>query len=249
LLQGSVPPPPPPNTPYYASNVPSIFGEADKKALRKLAIFAVLILVSLVASFALDFLSNPFSYLLRFNPATSSTTTSTFTLSSNFLTYVAITALVALVFEIITFLQLRSTFKTLTTVDKPHFKTPATLTLFLIIAVPFLIVGVIIEFAGLIPFLNTIGQQGGQTTPILPISGLGYFLTGAAIAFTGGIIALIGIIGGPILGIWRVGTRYDETTFKVAAILFIIPLVNIVTPILLLIGASQARKKISPAIP
>jgi len=250
LIQGSVPPPPPPNSPYYTPNVSSTFGDADKKALRKLTIFAVLILVSLVVGFAISFLNNPFSYLFIINYATAGATTPTFTLSSNFLIFVGIAGLVGLVVEIVTFLQLRSAFKTLASVDRPHFRIPSVLTLLLIIALPLLIAGVIIEFAGLVPFINSISQQqAANTTPTLPTSGLGTLFAGLAMAFIGGIIALIGIIGGPILGMWRMGSRYDDTLIKIAAILFIIPLVDILTPILLLIGASQAGKKIVPVAP
>jgi len=59
-----------------------------------------------------------------------------------------------------------------------------------------------------------------------------------------GILALIGIIGGQILGLWRVGTRYDQTLIKLGAIFTIIPLLNIVAPILVLIGAYEAKGRL-----
>jgi hypothetical protein len=248
----SVPLPPPPNTPYYGANLPPVFGDADKKALHYVRIFAIIFLISLIASFAVSFLYNPFAYFLITNPATAASTRPTFSFPSNFITFVAIAAFIGLIVELITFLQLRMGFKTLSTVDRPHFHTPSLLTLLLLIALPIVIVGVVIEFAGLVPYINTVIQQANQTStspPRFPVSGLGEFLAGAALGFIGGIIAIIGFIGGVMLGVWRLGNRYDETLFKVAAILLIIPLLDIVSPILILIGTSQASKKIISAPP
>ncbi len=241
----SVPLPPPPNTPYYGASIPAAFGDADKRALRNVRISAIILLVSLVLGFVLSFLYNPFGSLLGTNPARAATT---FVLPSNFITFFAIAALVGLVIEGITILQLRMAFKTLSTVDRPHFKTPSTLTLLLLIALPIVVIGVVIEIAGLVPYMNTIlqQQQSGQTTTPPSISGLGEFLAGAALAFIGGIIALIGFIGGVMLGVWRLGNRYDESLFKVAAIFLIIPLLDVVAPILMLIGTSHAGRKIGP---
>ena len=256
-VQGSsVPLPPPPNTQYYGASLPPVFGDADRKALHNVRIFAIIMLVSLGLGFVISFLYNPFSYLLVTNPAAAGATRPTFSLPSNFIAYVAIGAFVGLVIEVITFLQLRMGFKTLSTVDRPHFHTPSLLTLLLLISLPIVIVGVVIEFAGLVPFFNTAlqQQQSGQnaTTPA-SFAGLGEFFAGAALGFIGGIIAIIGFIGGVMLGVWRLGNRYDEMVFKVAAILLIIPLLDVVSPILILIGTSNAAKKIGavppPAMP
>jgi hypothetical protein len=249
-VQGSsVPlPPPPPNSPYYGANIPPAFGDADKKALYNIKISAIILLISLVAGFSFSFLYSPFSYLFLANPATVGSIHPTFTLASNFITLFAIAAFVGLVIELITILLLRMAFKTLSTVDRPRFKTPSLLTLLLLISLPIVIIGAIIEFAGLVPYINTViqQQQAGQTTTPPSLSGLGEFLAGAALGGIGGIIAIIGFIGGVMLGVWRLGSRYDSAVFKVAAILFIIPLLDIASPILILIGASQASKKIAP---
>ena len=58
---------------------------------------------------------------------------------------------------------------------------------------------------------------------------------------------LVGVIGGQILGLWRVGSRYNETVIKVGAIFTIIPLLNIVAPILVLIGAYQVKGRLPAA--
>ena len=48
-----------------------------------------------------------------------------------------------------------------------------------------------------------------------------------------------------MLGLWRVGGRYDNTLIKVSAILLIIPGVDILVPILMLIGVWQSKNKVS----
>ena len=60
-----------------------------------------------------------------------------------------------------------------------------------------------------------------------------------------GIQALVGTVGGQLLGLWRVGSRYNSTIIKVGAIFVIIPLLNFVAPILILIGAYQVRGSLS----
>jgi hypothetical protein len=47
-----------------------------------------------------------------------------------------------------------------------------------------------------------------------------------------------------MLGLWRVGTRYNETLLKVAAIFVILPLLNIVAPILVIVGAHGAKTRL-----
>ena len=62
----------------------------------------------------------------------------------------------------------------------------------------------------------------------------------------GALLAFIGWIG-LLIGVYRIGKRYDSTLTKVGAILYIIPLLNIIAPILAFVGihsivASLERK-------
>lgn len=52
-----------------------------------------------------------------------------------------------------------------------------------------------------------------------------------------------------MLGLWRVGSRYRDDTFKAAAILLIIPLLQIVRYVLILIGSESAKNKIGCNVP
>jgi hypothetical protein len=71
--------------------------------------------------------------------------------------------------------------------------------------------------------------------------------TGAgALLYGGGLVALLGLIG-TILGLWRFGSRYQSGVAKAGAILYIIPVLAIIAPILVLIGAHQVQKRMSRA--
>ncbi|MDG6957217.1 MAG: DUF973 family protein [Nitrososphaerota archaeon] len=60
----------------------------------------------------------------------------------------------------------------------------------------------------------------------------------------GGLLTLIGFIGGELLGLWRAGSRYNETLLKLGAIFTIIPFLNLAAPVLIIVGASQARSRL-----
>ena len=112
------------------------------------------------------------------------------------------------------------------------------------IILPIVFLGYLVILSGIQSILNEIGQQGGRPISSFPTGSFGALFGGLAITFIGGIIALVGVIGGPILGLWRVGSRYDDTLIKVAAILLIIPLVDLISPILLLVGAHNVKNRI-----
>jgi uncharacterized membrane protein len=52
-----------------------------------------------------------------------------------------------------------------------------------------------------------------------------------------------------LIGIWRLGTRYNSATFKVAAVLFPFPMLNVVAMILLLVSATLTRARIAAEAP
>jgi hypothetical protein len=81
---------------------------------------------------------------------------------------------------------------------------------------------------------------------------LGTLLLTLGVVVIGAILAFIGEIGGVVLGLWRVGTRYGETVIKVGAIFTVIPLLSTVAPILILVGALEVKGRLahfqSPAV-
>jgi hypothetical protein len=142
----------------------------------------------------------------------------------------------------------RRAFRTLSPVDA-RFATPAKLTLLELLALVLLApVG-----AAILVLLYDAIHCAGIGNPITSaclsfgaIAGLTLLLVVFAI------LAVVGFIGF-LLGVWRLGTRYRESMFKVAAILLIIPLLNIIGVILVLVAARSARARIEgaggPAMP
>ncbi|MDG6997307.1 MAG: DUF973 family protein [Nitrososphaerota archaeon] len=239
-------PPPQPGTPYQMPSVSPTFGEADRYALSKLYLAAIVMLVGLIAGYALDFASGlffAFSFITG-NPNAPTTNPFEILRSSSFLLFIAIAAIIGSATELIYLAEFRLGLKSLSVVDRPNFGTPSTLTLLALITVPFVFLGVVIEFVGLIPFLATINPSQPPVTPTQLPAGLGYILLGGAISGIAGIAAIVGIIGGAILGVWRMGSRYNESIFKIGAILFVFPFVNIVAVILIILGVGSARKKL-----
>ena len=125
--------------------------------------------------------------------------------------------------------------------DRPRFSTPSTLMILMTI-------GLVISVVGVVPLVNSvpniISQTANGTASSAYSSVFTSFILEALLVGLGGLLALIGLIGGQILGIWRVGSRYDETLLKLGAVFVIIPLLNIVAPILVIVGANQAKGKV-----
>ena len=168
--------------------------------------------------------------------------------------YTAATTIVSGAVEIFALLLTRSAFSSLASVDRPHFRAPSILTLLIIVGTPIASTGALLIFTALPSILSSVSQAqatGAATPPTIPSTVLQTLTFGAGVAGLGGLIAFIGLIGGVMLGLWRVGGRYDNSLIKAGAILIIIPFLDIVVPVLLLIGVHQARGKISgpPAIP
>ena len=224
-------------------------GDTDRYALDKLKLFAIIFIIGSIAGLILSFafFFNGF-FLMPFHVIylISSSTSTPVIIAPNFFSLlfetIAISAVVGVVIEIIALLQLRSALASLTKVDRQYFGIPSKLTLVAIVALPLLIVGLFVTLAELGPFFSSISQNQGQT-PTLP-NGIGILLGASAVEGIGGIAILIGYIGGIILGVWRMGSRYNETLFKIAAIFLIIPLLQIIAPILILVGVPSAKAKV-----
>ena len=187
------------------------------------------------------FLSRIFS-IIPVSP--SGTTLSPSDLSNLFqglFTYMSAVVAVAVVVGLIAIYLLYGAFRRLSRLDSPSFSTPATLTILLMVGYAVAGIGAIPLFLTLSSLLSQIATT--QTfNPFLGTMSLG-FIAALALLVIGGMLSIVGVIGGEILGLWRVGTRYDSTIVKVGAIFIIIPLLNFVGPILLLIGSLDARKK------
>jgi len=239
----NVPPPP------YPGNAPvaAAFGDADRKALRWLMIASIIFLATLVVGYSTGFFANRLASLVTVTPSTVGKTPVVH-LSSAFYTYLDVSLLVSAVVEIFALILVWSSFRALATVDRARFRVPAILTIVLLVALPILYIGVAVIYSGLPAVLNYVAQQQATNSTVTPTvlpTVFGRIFAGLGVTALGGLIGLIGVIGGVMLGLWRVGGRYDSTLIKVAAILIIIPLIDIVVPILLLIGIWQARGRVA----
>jgi len=148
----------------------------------------------------------------------------------------------AAVVSILELLLVRGGFVELSAHDH-RFTSPASLALVAVIGVVLASLGVGLLFDALYRAVACAGVGNPIPTGCLPG---GEELAGFGLTGVGAIMAIVGYIG-VLIGIWRLGTRYDETVFKVGAILLIFPLLNIVGAILLLVGIDSARKKVTAA--
>jgi len=215
--------------------------------LRKIMWFGIIQIAGLVAgsivafyAFAAVFLSIA-SLGLGANPTPAQVGAALGPFFQSFVFVVPVTVIVDLMATVILMFALRD----LAGVDRDKFSTPSIL---IIIG----IAGILLAGAGGTLVLGSLPDlisratvtPGGALPPsflaLFGSLGIDFVLVGL-----GGILALVGLIGGQILGLWRVGTRYNETTIKVGAIFTIIPLLNIVGPILVLIGALEAKGRLA----
>lgn len=225
-------PPPNPVTPSFTS--------ADSVAIGKMKMFALLgiagIALALIVPFALGFGFTSMFAISQANPA------------SEVGSLVAVSEIVAIVGFLMGFVSIilvRSSFKTLSSVDR-GFSTPSTMVLALFAGLGIFVIAFIALLVFVFGLAGSITTTTGQTTTISSAA-LGGIVAAGLLVIVGAIAALIGIIG-LILGLWRAGERYDETLLKVGGILFIIPYVDFVAPILVFIGALNAQKKVNAAI-
>lgn len=148
-------------------------------------------------------------------------------------------ALFGLVLSMLAFWFFRGGFLSLRSVDQ-RFSTAPTWALLTIVGLVLVGLGLVLFLGGFVQLLACIGPSSSIPASCIP---LGLILGGAALLLIGVIVLLIGYIG-TLVAIWRLGTRYDDSMFKIGAVLFIIPFLSIVGQILVLVAASGARTKI-----
>jgi RNA polymerase subunit RPABC4/transcription elongation factor Spt4 len=140
-------------------------------------------------------------------------------------------ALVGVIIGLISILLYRSGFGILRQVDGRRFGTPFTFSTVFLVGFVFLILGLLI-------FLAAISSVD-----------LALVVVGDVFLILSVILLLLGDIIGIVLGLWRVGERYNSTAIKVGAIFFIIPYLDVLAPILVFIGAHSAQKSMESMKP
>lgn len=134
----------------------------------------------------------------------------------------------------------RSAFHGLSGIDS-RFSTPSTLALVAFVGSLLVIAGYASVLNGLYLTVQCDGAGHPITRACLPWA---QFVGGVAAALIGALVLLVGFIG-LLIGIWRLGTRFNDGVFKVSAILLIFPVLNLVGAILILVTARSKRHLLS----
>jgi uncharacterized protein DUF973/zinc ribbon protein len=237
-------PGPAPYAPYTGAYAPSgrptpASSAADRSALSSVVLAAVLGLIGAVLSFA-----ELFTRASSFVAVSGAGSGTSFSLDASALYLLAALGAAGLVFALLELSFYRRAFGALTPQDN-RFSTPSKLVLTAITALVLLVLVVVAIFAVIYQAIQCAGSGNPITTAcispgeLLGLIGIGLILV---------IVLVVGYIG-LLIGIWRLGTRYDEPLFKVGAVLLIFPVLNIVALVLILVGARSARDKLGTYSP
>ena len=218
----------------------------ERSGLTKLLWFGIIQIVGMVVGwisvfsiFGLQFSNFPGLSRLPRNATQAQVSAALGPFFQNFSLIIPVDIAVGLVAAVVLTMGLRDMSK----VDGPKFSVPWKLMLLLMIGSALAGVSGYLIFNAL-PAIIAQAPTTSRTPSSAFFSAIGSLLLAGLVAAIGGLLALIGLIGGEILGLWRVGAKYDETLLKLGAIFVIIPLLNITAPFLVLIGAYQVKGRL-----
>jgi hypothetical protein len=110
------------------------------------------------------------------------------------------------------------------------------------------LIGCLLILLGLASYLvQSFSASACSVSTLADCAGLSAFYLDLSVVVGGLLLAFIGWIG-LIIGIFRIGKRYGSTITKVGAILYIVPVLNVVAPILIYVGVAGIRPQV-PAPP
>jgi hypothetical protein len=102
-------------------------------------------------------------------------------------------------------------FREFSKVDNERFSIPSKLMLLLLVGSGLAAISVFPIFNS-IPNIVALAPSGSGPSPSTSFfSAIGSLVVYFLLLAIAGILGLVGVIGGEILGLWRVGSRYDET--------------------------------------
>lgn len=218
----------------------------ERSGLNKIIWFGIFQLVSLVAGSAVGFyvFATVFATSAARNLPPNSTPAQVSTALGALFHGIALIVPVVIALELVGWAVLTLGLRDFGKVDRSEFSVPSTLMLLEI-------AGGAVAAVGVFLVLNSIPSMIAQapttgSTPTTPFfATIGSFFAAFIVVVIGALLEVIGLVGGQILGLWRVGSRYDEMVIKLGAIFVIVPVLGIVAPILVLVGAYQARGRLS----
>ena len=227
---------------FPAPQLPTQAAPEERSALLKVRWFGILQLVGIAAGWmgVLFIGGSPGSLTaasLGHNPAPSQVSAALGPVFASLASLVPILAAVQVAAVLMLILALRQ----LKAVDG-RFSVPSVLTMVLL-------VGALLTVSGAVPLFSLLPSLIAQTTTSGTTVPTGLAGTAASLALyffimlIGGILALVGLIGGQVLGLWRLGSKYDEAILKAGAIFIVVPFLNIASPILIIVGTNRARAK------
>jgi hypothetical protein len=146
---------------------------------------------------------------------------------------------VGLILTAIEFGYYRSGFATLRPVDSRFASTPS----FALLA----LIGLILVVVWLLVLVGTVGVCAGTGSTVRGAC-FGPIVGAAAVVVAGAIAFIVGAIG-VLVGIWRLGVRYNDSLFKVAAVLFIFPFLGLIAAILMIVATSSIEEKLGRTPP
>jgi len=251
MSSGSVPPPTfsvPGAYPQYPTQYPAYSPAgsapssrpADLSALSRVTVAAILGIVGALLSIV-ELVATPAT---SFVTVTTSSTTGNSSVSLNPAAFYLVAAVgaVGVIFTMIELWLYRGAFRELSAHDS-RFSTPSKLALLAFVGLVLLIVLAAAVFALVYQATVCAGSGNAITSACLNV---GAFLGLIGLLVIVGIATFVGYIG-VLIGIWRLGTRYNEGLFKAGAILYIIPFLNFIGLVLILVGARSARRSIENA--
>ncbi len=148
------------------------------------------------------------------------------------LSFVPFISIIGSILSIVALIFLMLSFKLLSGNDK-NFKMPFEFTLLSLIGLVLMIAGLFVMFGSAV---LSAGFSNIAASLLAPSVSTGGLIAGTAMMIVGAILALIGFIAGVILGLWRVGKKYNSSMISIGAIFLIIPVLDIVGTILIIVG-------------
>ncbi len=144
---------------------------------------------------------------------------------------------------ILAVLALREAYLALAPIDA-RFRSPARLALLGPIGLVTSMAGlaVLVAIAG--PIFSSCSSTPTSACYNAVHTAIGQALAPVALVLGGGLLWIVGELV-VLLGVWRMGARYDDASFKVAAVLLFLPFVDVIGMILVWVGASSIGRRIA----
>jgi hypothetical protein len=220
-------------------------GDEPKSGLHKVMLFGVLQLVGLALGWVggLLFFLRAFSGFTTLTPGQTVTPSQASALLVPFFRDLSVLVFANAAIQVLGVIFLLLGLRELARLDS-RFSAPYILTIVMLVGTLLVIVGAVPLFLD----IPNLAAQLPSTTGVTPspgfVSAIGLLIGYFALIAIGGIVTFIGFVGGQMLGLWRIGSKYNETLLKLGAIFWIIPFLDIVAPVLVIVGANQLANRL-----